>query len=120
MGSVLIDVFTMTLFQKIIARQIPAKIEYEDDAYIVIHDISPQAPVHVLVIPKKPIATLNDITPEDRELIGGMFIVAANVMRTLGYADYRTTFNCGAGAQQTVFHLHLHCLAGRTFTWPPG
>lgn len=110
----------MTLFEKIIAREIPAKIAYEDDRYIVIHDISPQAPVHVLVIPKKPIPTLNDITEADRELVGGMFIVASKVMKELGHTDYRTVFNCGAGAQQTVFHLHLHCLAGRAFSWPPG
>lgn len=110
----------MTLFEKIIARQIPARIEYEDDRYIVIHDISPQAPAHVLVIPKKPIPTLNDIADADRELVGGMFIVASQVMKKLGYTEYRTAFNCGAGAQQTVFHLHLHVLAGRPFTWPPG
>ncbi|HSI32497.1 MAG: histidine triad nucleotide-binding protein [Phycisphaerae bacterium] len=110
----------MTLFEKIIARQIPAKIAYEDDRYIVIHDISPQAPVHVLVIPKKVIPTLNDVEEGDRELVGGMFRVASKVMAELGHADYRTVFNCGAGAQQTVFHLHLHCLAGRAFTWPPG
>jgi histidine triad (HIT) family protein len=110
----------MTLFEKIIARQIPAKIAYEDDQAIVIHDISPQAPVHVLVIPKKPIPTLNDLTPEDAPLVGHLFLVARQVMKELGHSDYRTTFNCGAGAQQTVFHLHLHVLAGRPFTWPPG
>jgi len=110
----------MTLFEKIIARQIPAKIAYEDDAYIVIHDIEPQAPVHVLVIPKTPIPTLNDVTTEQAGLVGGMFLVASKVMQQLGYSDYRTVFNCGAGAQQTVFHLHLHVLAGRAFTWPPG
>jgi histidine triad (HIT) family protein len=110
----------MTLFEKIIARQIPARIEHEDERYIVIHDISPQAPVHVLVIPKKVIATVNDITDADRELIGGMFRVAAGVMKKIGHTDYRTVFNCGAGAQQTVFHLHLHVLAGRPFSWPPG
>jgi len=109
-----------TLFSKIIAKKIPAKIAYEDDDYIVIHDISPQAPVHVLVIPKRPIPTLNDLKPEDRELVGGMFLVAKRVMSELGHRDYRTVFNCGPGAQQTVFHLHLHVLAGRTFTWPPG
>lgn len=109
-----------TLFTKIIARQIPAKIAYEDDHYIVIHDISPQAPVHVLVIPKKVIPTLNDLSDGDRELVGGMFVVARKVMADLGHADYRTVFNCGPGAQQTVFHLHLHVLAGRKFTWPPG
>ena len=110
----------MTLFEKIIARQIPAKIEHEDDRYIVIHDISPQAPVHVLVIPKKVIPTLNDLTDADRDLVGGMFRTAAEVMKKLGHADYRTVFNCGPGAQQTVFHLHLHVLAGRPFSWPPG
>jgi histidine triad (HIT) family protein len=110
----------MTLFEKIIARQIPARIEFEDERYIVIHDIQPQAPVHVLVIPKKVIPTLNDVTDADRELIGGMFVAAARVMRSLGHSDYRTVFNCGAGAQQTVFHLHLHCLAGRALSWPPG
>ena len=109
-----------TLFQKIIARQIPANIAYEDDDYIVIHDISPQAPVHVLVIPKRVIPTLNDVEPGDRELVGGMFRVASRVMRDLGHNDYRTVFNCGPGAQQSVFHLHLHVLAGREFSWPPG
>lgn len=110
----------MTLFEKIIARQIPARIEYEDESYIVIHDISPQAPVHLLVIPKRVIATLNDVTPADRELVGGMFTTAAAVMKKLGQSDYRTVFNCGPGAQQTIFHLHLHVLAGRPFNWPPG
>ena len=110
----------MTLFEKIIARQIPAKIAFEDDRYIVIHDISPQAPVHLLVIPKKVIPTLNDLAPGDAELVGGMFLTAQRVMRDLGHSDYRTVFNCGAGALQTVFHLHLHVLAGRRFTWPPG
>jgi histidine triad (HIT) family protein len=109
-----------TLFTKIIRRQIPAKIEYEDEQYIVIHDIQPQAPVHLLVIPKKPIPTLNDLDPRDIPLVGGLFLVAKNVMAKLGHADYRTVFNCGPGAQQTVFHLHLHLLAGRSFTWPPG
>jgi histidine triad (HIT) family protein len=111
---------SQTLFEKIIARQIQAKIAYEDDRYIAIHDISPQAPVHVLVIPKKVIPTLNDVEEADRELVGGMFRVASKIMSDLGHKDYRTVFNCGAGAQQTVFHLHLHCLAGRPFTWPPG
>jgi histidine triad (HIT) family protein len=109
-----------TLFEKIIERKIPAKIAYEDEKYIVIHDIQPQAPIHVLVIPKRVIPTLNDVKAEDAELVGGMFMVAAKVMRQLGHSDYRTVFNCGRGAQQTVFHLHLHVLAGRPFTWPPG
>ena len=110
----------MTLFEKIIAREIPAKIAYEDDRVIVIHDVDPKAPVHLLVIPKKPIPTINDIEPNDRELIGTLFTTAATVMKELGHTDYRTVFNCGAGAGQSVFHLHLHVLAGRPFTWPPG
>ena len=109
-----------TIFSKIIAKQIPAKIAFEDEKYIVIHDVKPQAPVHVLVIPKRAIATLNDLEPGDAELVGGMFLVAKKVMKELGQRDYRTVFNCGAGAQQSVFHIHLHVLAGRPFTWPPG
>src|ERR1700687_3572199 len=99
-----------TLFTKIIKREIPAKIAFEDDRYIVIHDIAPQAPVHMLVIVKRVIPTLNDLTPADAELVGGMFLVAAKLMKELGHSDYRTVFNCGPGAQQSVFHLHLHIL----------
>lgn len=109
-----------TIFSKIIAKQIPAKIEFEDDDYLVIHDIQPAAPVHMLVIPKRAIPTLNDLTPADAALVGGMFLTAKAVMKKLGHADYRTVINCGPGAQQSVFHLHLHVLAGRPFTWPPG
>src|SRR5678815_1182037 len=93
-----------TLFSKIIAKQIPAKIQYEDERYIVIHDIQPAAPVHLLVIPKRGIPTLNDLTPADAELVGGAFLVAKKVMGELGHRDYRTVFNCGKGAQQSVFH----------------
>ena len=109
-----------TLFTKIIDRKIPAKIAYEDDRYIAIHDIQPQAPVHLLVIPKKVIPTLNDIDPGDAELIGGLFLVAQRLMQQLGQSDYRTVFNCGPGAQQSIFHVHMHVIAGRPFTWPPG
>lgn len=109
-----------TLFSKIIDRKIPAKIAYEDDRYIAIHDIDPQAPVHLLVIPKKPIPTLNDLQPEDADLVGGLFLVAGKLMREMGHRDYRTVVNCGAGAQQSIFQVHLHVLAGRPFTWPPG
>jgi histidine triad (HIT) family protein len=109
-----------TLFTKIISRKVPAKIAYEDERYIAIHDIQPQAPVHLLVIPKKVISTLNDLTPQDAELVGGLFLVAKQLMGQMGHRDYRTVFNCGPGAQQSVFHLHLHVLAGRPFTWPPG
>ena len=109
-----------TIFEKIIARQIPAKIAYEDERYIAIHDVAPKAPAHVLVIPKKVIPTLNDVEETDRDLVGGLFLIAKQVMKELGHTNYRTVFNCGPGAQQTVFHLHLHVLAGREFTWPPG
>lgn len=109
-----------TLFEKIIARQVPAKLAYEDDRYIAIHDIAPQAPVHLLLVPKKVIPTLNDLRPGDSELIGGLFLLAAKLMKEMGHRDYRTVFNCGEGAQQSVFHVHLHVLAGRPFTWPPG
>jgi histidine triad (HIT) family protein len=109
-----------TIFTKIINRKIPARIAHEDADYIVIHDINPQAPVHVLVIPKRPIATLNDLQIGDEKLIGGMFTCAARVMKQLGQTEYRTVFNCGQAAGQTVWHLHLHVLAGRPFTWPPG
>ncbi|HUB26798.1 MAG TPA: histidine triad nucleotide-binding protein [Tepidisphaeraceae bacterium] len=109
-----------TLFTKIINRQIPAKIAFEDDRFIVIHDIQPAAPVHLLVIAKRVIPTLNDLKPDDAPLVGGMFLVAQELMKKMGHSDYRTVFNCGPGAQQSVFHLHLHVLAGRPFTWPPG
>lgn len=109
-----------TLFTRIIKREIPAKIQYEDEKCIVIHDIQPQAPLHLLVITKKVIPTLNDLGPEDFELAGYLFSVAKKVTKELGYSDYRTVINCGRGAQQSVFHLHMHVLAGRNFTWPPG
>lgn len=110
----------MTLFEKIIARQIPADIVHEDDDLIVIKDIKPQAPVHLLVIPKKPVPTLAELADDDGPLIGRMYLAARDVMQQMGHADYRTVFNCGAGAGQEVFHLHLHVLAGRPMTWPPG
>ena len=109
-----------TIFTKIIDKKIPAKIAYEDDHYIAIHDINPQAPLHVLVIPKRVIPTLNDLQPQDAQLVGGMFLVAKNLMAQMGHSDYRTVFNCGEGSGQTVFHIHLHVLAGRRFGWPPG
>lgn len=110
----------MTLFERMIAGEIPVKMAHEDDQCIAIHDISPQAPVHLLVIPRKVIPSLNDLTEADAPLVGHLFTVAAKLMKDLGHSDYRTVFNCGPGAQQTVFHLHLHVLAGRDFTWPPG
>jgi histidine triad (HIT) family protein len=109
-----------SLFTKIIDRKVPAKIAYEDEGYIAIHDINPQAPVHLLVIPKRLIATLNDVTPGDAELLGGLFLVAQKLMKQMGQSDYRTVVNCGAEAGQSVFHIHLHVLAGRPMQWPPG
>ena len=109
-----------TIFQKIIAKKIPAKVAYEDEKYIAIHDIRPQAPVHLLIITKKLIPTLNDVEPGDAELVGAMFLLAKSLMRQMGHSDYRTVFNCGRGAGMEVPHLHLHVLAGRPLTWPPG
>ncbi len=111
-----------TIFGKIIRREIPADIVYEDDRVLAFRDVNPQAPVHILVIPKKPIATLNDIQPEDEPLIGHLYTVAAGLAREMGFAEqgYRTVMNCNADGGQTVFHIHLHLLAGRALNWPPG
>jgi len=109
-----------TIFSKMIAKKIPAKIAYEDEQYLAIHDIAPQAPVHLLIIPKRTIATLNDLAPGDELLVGGLFLVAQKLMKQMGHSDYRTVFNCGPGAQQSVLHIHLHVLAGRKFSWPRG
>jgi histidine triad (HIT) family protein len=110
------------LFCKIRDRQIPAKIAFEDDQVVAFHDVNPQAPLHVLVVPRRHIATLNDLAPDDAGLVGNLHLVAARLAREAGHADtgYRTVFNCNRAAGQTVFHLHLHLLAGRTLTWPPG
>jgi histidine triad (HIT) family protein len=109
-----------TLFEKIIARSIPATIVHEDEKYLVIKDIAPRAPVHLLIITKKVIPSLNALEPADAALVGGMFLLAKKLMAQQGQTDYRTVFNCGPGAGQTVPHLHLHVLAGREFSWPPG
>lgn len=111
-----------TVFDKIIRREIPAKIAYEDDDILAFHDIQPQAPVHVLFIPKRAIATLNDLTPADAVLVGKLLIAAAAYAKREGFADagYRTVFNCNADGGQSVYHIHLHLLAGRQLAWPPG
>jgi histidine triad (HIT) family protein len=110
-----------TLFGKIIRREIPAKIVYEDEECLAFHDVNPQAPTHVLLIPKKEIPRLADATAEDRALLGHLMIVAGKIARDLGVDEaFRLVVNNGAGAGQSVFHLHLHILAGRTLTWPPG
>ena len=109
-----------TLFSKIIAREIPADIIFEDDDCLAFRDVNPQAPTHFLVIPKKPIPKLSDAVPEDQALLGHLLLVANQVAAEQGLTDFRLNVNNGAGASQTVFHLHIHVLGGRPFSWPPG
>jgi histidine triad (HIT) family protein len=113
---------TDTLFDKIIRREIPADIVYEDDDVLAFRDIHPQAPVHVLFIPKKSIATLNDLTENDALLIGKLVLAATRWANAQGFAEngYRLVTNCNRDGGQTVFHIHLHLLAGRAMQWPPG
>ena len=110
-----------TLFSKIIARESPADIVYEDERCLAFRDINPQAPVHVLLIPKQEIPQLVDAGAEDQALLGHLLLAAGKVARQLGVGDaFRLVVNNGADAGQTVFHLHLHILAGRPLHWPPG
>ena len=110
------------LFCKILKGEIPAKIVYEDDRILAFSDINPQAPLHALVVPKRHIASLNDLSAEDDALVGEMIRRAAAIAQQNGYAErgFRTVFNTNAEAGQTVFHIHLHLLAGRGLNWPPG
>ena len=110
------------LFCKIVAGQIPSTPVYQDDRLFAFRDIHPQAPFHALIVPRRHIATLNDVTVADQDLVGAMVRRAAALAAEHGYAErgYRTVFNCNAEAGQTVFHLHLHLLAGRGLGWPPG
>ena len=110
------------LFCKIAAREIPSDIVHEDERLVAFGDINPQAPTHVLIIPRRHIATLNDLTADDADLVGSMVHLASRIAADRGHAaaGYRTVFNCNAAAGQTVFHIHLHLLAGRDMTWPPG
>ncbi|WP_438864123.1 histidine triad nucleotide-binding protein [Neptunicella sp.] len=110
-----------TIFSKIINREIPADIQYEDELALAFTDVNPQAPVHLLIIPKKPIATINDIDEADRELVGHLFVVAAKIAAQKGFAadGYRVVMNCNDDGGQTVYHLHLHLLAGKPLGWPP-
>ncbi len=109
------------LFCKIAAKQIPAKIVYEDDDVFAFEDIGPQAPTHILICPRKHFASLNEASPEDQAVLGKLQLVAAEHARKLNLLDgYRTVLNTGRGAGQSVFHLHLHLLGGRPFHWPPG
>ena len=110
-----------TIFDKIISKDIPAEIIYEDELALAFSDINPQAPIHFLVIPKKPIATLNDIQPEDKALVGHLYWVAAQIAAERGFAEqgYRAVMNCNEYGGQTVYHIHLHVLAGKPMGWPP-
>ena len=110
-----------TIFTKIINKEIPADIVYEDDSSLAFRDVNPHAPVHILIIPKKPLEQLNDAEVSDQELLGHLIFVAHKVAEKEGVADgYRLVLNNGAGAGQEVFHMHFHLLAGRSFIWPPG
>jgi histidine triad (HIT) family protein len=109
------------IFLKILDKQIPARIAYEDERCLAFHDVNPQAPVHVLIIPRQVIPTHADLRPEDRELVGHLHLVAARLAEQLGLSEgYRLVLNCKERAGQTVPHLHLHLLGGRDFRWPPG
>lgn len=110
------------LFCKILAHQVDAQIEYEDDDVLAFHDINPQAPHHLLIIPRQHIDTLNSISPENADCIANMFALVPNLAKKLGIAEegYRTVFNCNAHGGQTVYHIHLHLLGGRQMLWPPG
>ena len=111
-----------TIFGKIIRREIPAAIVHDDEHVLGFRDVNPQAPVHVLFIPKTPIATLNDLQPAQAELVGRLVLAAAAFAKREGFADagYRTVINCNADGGQSVYHIHLHLLAGRQMQWPPG
>lgn len=113
---------TDCLFCKILSGDIPADIVYESNSAIAFRDIKPQAPTHVLIIPRKHIATINDISDDDQATVAGLFTAARDIAQQEGVADegYRVTMNCNRAAGQTVFHLHLHLLGGRILSWPPG
>lgn len=110
------------LFCKIVKGEIPAKVIYRDDLVLGFDDVNPQAPQHKLIVPQKHISTLNDLKPEDNELIGHMLQTAKMLAKELNIAEdgYRLVMNCNSGAGQTVFHVHIHLLGGRRFVWPPG
>ena len=110
-----------TIFSRIIERTIPARIEHEDDLCLAFHDVSPQAPVHILVIPKRAIPSVAHLEASDANTVGHLVLVAAQLANRLGLADgYRLVFNCGRDGGQSVDHLHLHLLGGRALSWPPG
>jgi histidine triad (HIT) family protein len=113
---------TDCLFCKIVAREIPGSIVFEDDHVLAFNDINPQAPTHVLLVPKRHIASLNDLTPGDDQIVGELARRAAAIAKERGIADkgYRTVLNTNRDAGQTVFHIHMHLLGGRAMQWPPG
>ncbi len=113
---------TETIFDRILRREIPADIVFEDENILAFRDIAPQAPVHVLFIPKRRIATLNDLQDSDQALVGNLLLAATAYARSQGLADdgYRFVINCGTDGGQSVNHIHLHLLAGRRMNWPPG
>jgi histidine triad (HIT) family protein len=117
----LLLVVEKTLFQKIMDREEPGDILYEDDRCVALRDINPQAPTHVLIVPRKPIPTLDALTEDDEALVGHLFLIAQKVAAEEGLSDgYRTVFNNGPDARQTVDHIHLHLIGGREMSWPPG
>ena len=111
-----------TIFKRIIDGEIPANVVYEDEQCLAFHDVAPQAPVHILVIPKKEIASIDDLSAEDEQLVGHLFLVILQIAGEQGLAEngYRVICNCGEGGGQTVFHLHYHLMGGRNLKWPPG
>ena len=111
-----------TIFGRIATGEVPADILYQDEHLVAFRDLGPQAPTHVLIIPRKPIPTLNDLEEADAELAGRLLLAAARIARQLGISEagYRVVINCNADGGQTVFHLHLHLLGGRPMHWPPG
>ncbi len=109
-----------TLFTKIINKELPADIVFEDDDCLAFNDISPQAPTHILLIPKQPIVNIADAADDDQALLGLLLLKARDITASLGITDYRLVINNGEKAGQSVFHLHIHILAGRPFQWPPG
>jgi len=110
-----------TLFEKIVAREIPAQIVFEDDLVLAFHDIHPAAPTHVLIVPKKPIARIGEATADDQKLLGHLLLKAAEVAKKLDLQNgYRLVINNGAAGGETVPHLHVHILGGHHLTWPPG
>jgi len=109
-----------TIFGKIIRKEIPAQILYEDEQCLAFRDLHPQAPVHVLIIPKRAIPKLGDVTEKDAETLGHLMTKVPVIAKQLGLEDFRVVINSGERAGQTVFHLHLHLLGGRAFAWPPG